>query len=171
MSYPSDRSQPAANAPGPPPWSGWTSWDPGAILNDLLASRPLRVGAVLLAFIWWWPIGLATLFFMMWSKRMGYWTNGQRGVGQASSSPWTGWGRKFAERAPQSSGNRAFDEYRTETMQRLEEEQRDFVGFLDRLRFAKDKAEFDQFLAERRQRPEASPGGMPPGNMAPGNIP
>ena len=102
---------------------------------------------------------------------MGYWTNGQRGVGQASSSPWTGWGRKFAERAPQSSGNRAFDEYRTETMHRLEEEQRDFVGFLDRLRFAKDKAEFDQFLAERRQRPEASPGGMPPGNMAPGNIP
>ena len=53
-----------------------------------------------------------------------------------------------------SSGNRAFDEYRTETLQRLEEEQREFREFLARLRMAKDKAEFDQFMAERRRRPE-----------------
>ena len=52
-----------------------------------------------------------------------------------------------------SSGNRAFDEYRTETLRRLEEEQREFREFLDRLRFAKDKTEFDQFMAERRNRP------------------
>lgn len=52
------------------------------------------------------------------------------------------------------SGNRAFDEYRAETLRRLEDEQREFLEFLDRLRFAKDKAEFDQFLAERRRRPE-----------------
>ena len=49
-----------------------------------------------------------------------------------------------------SSGNRAFDEYRAETLRRLEEEQRDFMAFLDRLRHAKDKAEFDQFMTERR---------------------
>ena len=53
-----------------------------------------------------------------------------------------------------SSGNHAFDEYRTETLRRLEEEQREFRDFLDRLRFAKDKSEFDQFMAERRNRPE-----------------
>ena len=53
-----------------------------------------------------------------------------------------------------SSGNRAFDEYRSETLRRLEEEQREFREFLDRLRFAKDKTEFDQFMAERRNRPE-----------------
>ena len=52
-----------------------------------------------------------------------------------------------------SSGNRAFDEYRTETLRRLEEEQREFHDFLDRLRMAKDKSEFDQFMAERRNRP------------------
>ena len=51
-----------------------------------------------------------------------------------------------------SSGNRAFDEYRAETLQRLEEEQREFREFLERLRLAKDKAEFDQFMAERRTR-------------------
>ena len=58
-----------------------------------------------------------------------------------------------------SSGNRAFDEYRAETLKRLEEEQREFREFLNRLRFAKDKAEFDQFMAERRNRPapEAPP--------------
>ena len=52
-----------------------------------------------------------------------------------------------------SSGNRAFDEYRSDTLKRLEEEQREFRDFLDRLRFAKDKTEFDQFMAERRNRP------------------
>jgi hypothetical protein len=51
-----------------------------------------------------------------------------------------------------SSGNRAFDEYRAETLQRLEEEQREFREFLERLRLAKDKAEFDQFMADRRAR-------------------
>jgi len=56
-----------------------------------------------------------------------------------------------------SSGNRAFDEYRTETLQRLEEEQREFREFLQRLRMAKDKSEFDQFMAERRNRPAPPP--------------
>ena len=51
-----------------------------------------------------------------------------------------------------SSGNRAFDEYRTETLRRLEDEQREFRDFLERLRQAKDKAEFDQFMADRRSR-------------------
>ena len=56
---------------------------------------------------------------------------------------------------PASSGNRAFDDYRSETLKRLEDEQREFKDFLARLRFAKDRAEFDQFMAERRQRPSA----------------
>lgn len=54
---------------------------------------------------------------------------------------------------PASSGNNAFDEYRSETLKRLEDEQREFKEFLGRLRFAKDRAEFDQFMADRRQRP------------------
>jgi hypothetical protein len=53
-----------------------------------------------------------------------------------------------------ASGNRAFDEYREETLRRLEQEQREFVEFLDRLRQAKDKREFDEFMAERRTRPQ-----------------
>jgi hypothetical protein len=38
-------------------------------------------------------------------------------------------------------------------LKRLEDEQREFKDFLARLRFAKDRAEFDQFMAERRARP------------------
>ena len=49
-----------------------------------------------------------------------------------------------------STGNRAFDDYREETLRRLEEEATEFQSFLQRLRHAKDKAEFDQFMAERR---------------------
>ena len=60
-----------------------------------------------------------------------------------------------------SSGNHAFDEYRTETLRRLEDEQREFREFLERLRFARDKTEFDQFMAERRTR-SASPPPPPP---------
>ena len=52
-----------------------------------------------------------------------------------------------------SSGNRAFDDYRADTLRRLEDEQREFREFLARLRLAKDKTEFDQFMAERGNRP------------------
>ncbi|MBL6618469.1 MAG: DUF2852 domain-containing protein, partial [Reyranella sp.] len=34
--------------------------------------------------------------------------------------------------------------------------QREFRDFLDRLRAAKDRAEFDQFMNERRNRPPAT---------------
>jgi len=51
-----------------------------------------------------------------------------------------------------SSGNSAFDAYKTETLRRLEEEQDNFEAFLKRLRDAKDKAEFDQFMDDRAKK-------------------
>jgi len=66
-----------------------------------------------------------------------------------------------ASGAQASSGNRAFDEYRDETLRRLEDEQREFLEFLDRLRHAKDKGEFDQFMAERRSYRETPPPAPP----------
>lgn len=60
-----------------------------------------------------------------------------------------------------SSGNAAFDDYRAETLKRLEEEQKEFTGFLDRLRRAKDQAEFNQFMADRRNKPAGEPSGQP----------
>ena len=90
------------------------------------------------------------------------WQGGQRSNWQGGAPPpwaawksfWCGGGR---DHQMPSSGNHAFDEYRAETLRRLEDEQKEFASFLDRLRFAKDKAEFDQFMAERRNRPPAPP--------------
>jgi hypothetical protein len=122
--------------------------------------KPAWIVVMILGFILFWPIGLAILAYLIWSGRMGCWRQG--GPGR-----WHGNGaerrRSGAEswfcgpRRPQSSGNSAFDEYREETLRRLEDEQAEFKDFLERLRHAKDKAEFDQFMAERKRganRPE-----------------
>jgi hypothetical protein len=53
-----------------------------------------------------------------------------------------------------SNGNHAFDDYRAETLRRLEDEQREFKEFLKRL--ARDRAEFDQFMNDRHSTPSAS---------------
>jgi hypothetical protein len=128
--------------------------------------HPLWIVATILGFIFWWPVGLAILAFMIWSRNMGChggdrWQRKMQRMDEKMGrmrdkmerfGNWQGsWG------GPPSSGNNAFDEYRTETLRRLEEEQREFRDFLDRLRFAKDKAEFDEFMAERRNRPSPQP--------------
>jgi hypothetical protein len=115
---------------------------------------------MVLGFIFFWPVGLAILIYLLGSGRMGF--NGRRRrdayqTDNFSGAGWGGWrnwacGSNGSSRAAPSSGNRAFDEYRAETLRRLEEEQKEFGAFLDRLRFARDKAEFDQFMAERRGR-------------------
>ena len=56
-----------------------------------------------------------------------------------------------------SSGNASFDAYRTALMERLEQEQESFEGFLTRLRAAKDKAEFDEFLDARARKQLEAP--------------
>jgi len=111
--------------------------------------KPAWIALLVLTFIIAWPIGLALLAYLIWSGRMGCASRG-RWHGQQERwrenwrrSPWSG-----------SSGNAAFDEYRAETLKRLEEEEKEFRDFLDRLRKAKDKAEFDQFMADRRNKPQ-----------------
>lgn len=142
--------------------------------------KPAWIALVVLGFMAWWPLGLAILAFTLWSGRMGCGYHGghdrwqhkmerlQRKMdwmrSRMSGHPWGGnaWGGN-PWRSAGSSGNHAFDEYRSETLKRLEEEQREFREFLERLRFAKDKTEFDQFMAERDDRP-APEANLPPTN-------
>ena len=70
--------------------------------------------------------------------------------------------RQLRPRRDASSGNVAFDEYREETLRKLEEDQREFRDYLDKLRAAKDRAEFDQFMNDRRGRPPAPTGEASP---------
>ena len=123
--------------------------------------KPAWIALTILGFMVWWPLGLAVLAFAIGSGRMGCGYYGGYGHWQHKMDRMQSKmdrfrdrmaGRGFSFDAP-SSGNRAFDEYRSETIRRLEDEQREFHEFLDRLRMAKDKSEFDQFMAERRNRP------------------
>lgn len=57
---------------------------------------------------------------------------------------------------PRSSGNASFDAYRADVLDRLETEQENFEAFLERLRDAKDKTEFDQFMDDRAASPRAA---------------
>jgi hypothetical protein len=132
-----------------------TPWHPGWIVVTILG------------FIIWWPIGLALLLFTLGSRKMACWSHHDRDRWQNKMERMQykmermrnrmerrgfGWGF-----GPPSSGNRAFDEYREETLRRLEEEQREFKEFLSRLRHAKDKEEFDAFMAQHRNRPQPGP--------------
>src|SRR5262245_19829076 len=114
--------------------------------------KPAWIGLTLASFIVFWPLGVVLLAYLLWSGRMGCWRHA--GAGRWREGLQAGPGRWY--RMQQSSGNTAFDEYREETLRRLEEEQREFKEFLDRLRQARDKTEFDQFMAERTRRTEGS---------------
>ncbi len=110
------------------------------------------VGVVVIGFWLAWPIGLMTLAFLYGSGRL------QRfGLGKAGPGAWFNMGGDAVKKygpwgQPASSGNKAFDDYRSDTLRRLEEEEREFQSFLERLRRARDKSEFDSFMAERRNR-------------------
>ena len=52
----------------------------------------------------------------------------------------------------------SFEEYRAETLRRLDREQTDFRDFAERLQSAKDKAEFDEFMAQLNARTTSPPG-------------
>ena len=143
---------------GAPPWAGPPFWHPAGM------SRPVAIAFTILGFMFWWPVGLAMLFYMIGSGRMGCFGRRARAMNQRNwqdAGPWASWKTwacgSSADRPAATSGNRAFDEYKAETLRRMEEEQKEFGSFLERLRFAKDKAEFDQFMAERRSRPPTPP--------------
>lgn len=138
-----------------------------ARLDDF--GRPAWIAVMVLGFIVFWPVGLAILAFLIWSGRMACGNKGDMTRWQARmAEKWERnkdrWGMQA--RAYPATGNAAFDEYRAETLRRLEEEAREFRDYLERLRMAKDRAEFEQFMSERNRRP------APPnaGNPAPGGA-
>jgi hypothetical protein len=115
------------------------------------------IALTILGFWMFWPLGLATLIFLMCTGRTRAWKMEARGrwYNMERNGGGCGWGRGGGSNY-RSSGNAAFDEYKAETLKRLEDEQKEFVEYLEKLRAAKDKAEFDQFMNDRRNRPEAA---------------
>jgi len=103
--------------------------------------KPAWIIAMILGFIIFWPVGLALLAYMIWGKRMFGSCNKNRSARRNHSF--------------KSSGNTAFDAYKADTLRRLEDEQEAFESFLQRLRDAKDKSEFDQFMEDRARAAKA----------------
>ena len=152
--------------------------------------KPAWIALMVLGFILWWPIGLAILAYILWSGRM--WS-GPMGCGWSRRGDVEEWRQRAIERVNRAAehwerkrarweerrqryggqsgrgaglsdtGNRAFDEYRADALRRLEEEAHEFRAFLERLRMAKDRAEFDEYMKERRSRQAGEPSeGMQP---------
>ena len=147
---------PNAN-PGTSAKDGLMAWARGTErwLDD--RGRKAWIFATILGFIFAWPIGLGLLGYMIWSKRMFNRSCGMKsGSSHERGGPWArhgggmGFGGQF-----RSSGNAAFDAYKSDTIRRLQEEQEAFEAFLQRLRDAKDKSEFDAFMNDRAKQSSA----------------
>lgn len=113
--------------------------------------RPFEIVAMVLGFIVFWPLGLAILAW----KILG---GGRLPRAMEARMPeWAGrWQMPDGDLLRRDSGNAAFDEYKAAELARLEEErrrlaaeQRAFGDFLDELKRAKDREEFDRFMARR----------------------
>ncbi|WP_148213148.1 DUF2852 domain-containing protein [Methylocella silvestris] len=130
--------------------------------------KPLEIAAMVFGFALYWPLGVAVIGFKFWQKRSGYqgdlFSFGREKWESASNWRFSGSARGFAERGWRSagfgsSGNRAFDEWRDGELARLEEErrklvaaEREFTEFMETLRRARDREEFDRFMQERHSR-------------------
>jgi hypothetical protein len=121
---------------------------------------PITIALMVLGFIVFWPLGLAVLGYIMWGEKFGgsaekaqaCWEQGRSWF--TSNKPRGGHWHRYAST---SSGNAAFDEYRAEQLRRLEEERARldaeidaFHEYMANLHKAKDREEFDRFMADRR---------------------
>jgi len=141
------------------------------------AWRPIELVAMILGFILFWPIGLAIVLAKVWQTRSAYSGNlpsfiqmkweekvGRHCHGQHrefAARQWSQWSNGGSMR---STGNRAFDDWRATELARLEEErqkllaaEREFTEFMENLRHAKDREEFDRFMNARRNGGPSAP--------------
>ena len=114
--------------------------------------------AVVLGLIVFWPIGLALLGYKLWQAKMGgpdLEVLAERGFRRAREA-WASRSASYRGWAP-GTGNAAFDEWRESELARLEAERRkleeahrEFAEFVESVRRAKDREEFERFMNERR---------------------
>ena len=134
---------------------------------------PFEIIAMILGFVVFWPIGLAILGYKLWQSRSGgpdlqtfvtdKWQGARTMMSQNSESSSWGCGsamRRASRFYTPSTGNMAFDEWRAAELKRLDEErrkldeaQREFAEYVEAIRRAKDREEFERFMGERRARP------------------
>ena len=108
----------------------------------------------------------ATLTYIMTRARLSpagvtvrnNWSKARRTAGRAASWPlaFASTNKPDARQMEDSftseggTDHSAFDEYRDSTLQALANDEREFQDYLERLRHAKDRLEFDQFMSNRK---------------------
>lgn len=122
--------------------------------------HPLNIAAMVLGFIVFFPLGFAILAWNIWSARADRRAMAMPGV-FGGAWPTGGTDRDLARH----SGNSVFEDYKRETLARLEEERRKlvaeqqaFASFLDDLKRAKDREEFERFMRDRETRQASGDG-------------
>lgn len=125
------------------------------------AWTPITIILMVVGFIVFWPLGLLMLAYILWGDRIPEIKRHFAMNGEAARH-WTGFrgcGRQSSTFGSTTSGNAAFDEYRDQELNRLEEERRkldeelrEFENYMRDLRKARDQEEFDRFKRERANR-------------------
>ena len=131
--------------------------------------KPIEVVAMILGFVFFFPLGLAILGWKIFQAKTAY----AGDFGQFAHEKWGGFEKRsglgemtrhFAAEWPASSGNSAFDEWRKAELARLEEERRKifeaekaFDDYLEGLRQARDREEFERFMASRANQGPIAP--------------
>jgi Protein of unknown function (DUF2852) len=137
--------------------------------------KPVEILAMVLGFLVFWPVGLGVLGWKFWQKKSGY-PGDIISFGREKWGSWANWTRGsdrwafavnswVASGGMGSTGNRAFDEWRAGELARLEEvrqklvaAEREFAEFMENLRHARDRDEFERFMDEHRNRQGCSSG-------------
>ncbi len=111
------------------------------------AWTPLTILVMVIAFIIYWPLGLAVIAYILWGNQIPEvrrFFDGQGNWAPRGPAPFSG------------TGNAAYDDYRSQEMARLDEERarlekelRDFEDYMRNVRKARDQEEFDRFRRER----------------------
>lgn len=117
----------------------------GVQIVSMLLYAGFAIPVSIVAISTFWPAGIALAGFLayQWNRIPGF------GHGTPVNSAVDALRPQVAEPEAPTTGNSSFDAYRSELLDRLEKEQQNFEGFLTRLRDAKDKSEFDQFMEDR----------------------
>lgn len=121
---------------------------------SLVLFAGFSIPVTIVALVQFWPAGLALgiVIAVQWSKIMGLNEGTPLTKAVDALKP-----QDDLPEVPKSSGNASFDAYRIDLLNRLEAEQSQFESFLSRLRDAKDKTEFDQFMEDRAKNAKVTP--------------
>jgi len=128
------------------------------------AWTPATIALMVLGFVFFWPLGLAMLAYIIWGDRLG---DFKRQVDEKTDSMFGSFrncGKSESFGFGGTTGNAAFDDWRREELDRLAEERRkleearaDFEAYAQELRRARDKEEFERFMNERRANGKRTP--------------